>query len=152
MTSFESRIAELGLIIPPPPSPAGAYTPVRLEKGIAFLSGQLSRTPDGRLLTGKAGNPLDLQEAKAAARAAALNVLSVIKHHVGFERMANLLRVVGYVQTHPDFFSIPDVVNGASELFLDVFGPQGVHARTAVGVSSLPSNAAVEIEVTLLLK
>ena len=149
---YEAKIKQLGLVLLPPPKPAGSYQPVVVSGAFAFLSGQISKTADGKILSGKVGKDLTLEQGKEAARAAALNALSAIHHLIGFGKFERILRVVGYVQTAPDFYEIPAVVNGASDLFLEIFGPAGVHARSAVGMASLPLNAAVEIEVTLQVK
>ena len=149
---YEKKIQALKLVLPPPPKPAGSYQPVVLSGSQAFLSGQISRTAEGKVLCGKIGNDLTLEAGRAAAWQAALNVLSVIKNLVGFKSFERLLRVVGYVQAAPDFYEISQVINRASDLFLEVFGPNGIHARSAVGMASLPLNAAVELEVTLQIK
>lgn len=150
--SYEVKIKQLGLVIPPAPKPAGSYQPVVTSGPLAFLSGQISKTADGKILSGKAGMDLTPEEAKNAARTAALNALSAIQHGIGFDRFERVLRVVVYVQAAPDFYDISSVANGASDLFLEIFGPEGVHARSAVGMASLPLNAAVEIEVTVQVK
>lgn len=152
MSDFERRILELQLVLPPAPKPVGAYQPVVIEGGIAFLSGQISKTGDGKILSGKLGKEVSLEAGREAARIAVLNVLSMIKHLIGFNRFKRILRIVGYVQTDPSFFQIPDVVNGASELLIQVFEEKGMHARSAVGVSSLPLNASVEIEATIAIQ
>ncbi len=149
--NLEAQLKELGLVLPPPPKPAGAYTPVVFSGAFAFLSGQIARKADGSLWTGRAGADLDLAAARQAAEAAALNSLSVVHHLVGADRVVRLVRVAGFVQTAPDFYDIPKVMDAASELFQKVFGDRGVHARTSVGVHSLPANVAVEIEITLQL-
>ena len=139
-------------MIPQAPQPAGSYQPVVFCGNLAFLSGQISKTADGRVLSGKVGAQLTLEEGKLAARVAALNALSAIHHWIGFLKFARILRLVGYVQTAPDFHEISAVINGASDFFLEIFGPQGVHARSAVGMAGLPLNAAVEIELTVEIK
>ena len=149
---YEDRIQALGLELPPAPKPVGSYRPLLETQRFAFLSGQISKTADGKILAGKVGKDLTLEQGQAAARAAALNVASVIRNLLGFEKFGRFLRVVGYVQTAPDFYEIPQVLNAASDLLVEVFGENGSHARTAVGMASLPLNAAVEIEVTLELK
>ena len=152
MSAYQQKLKELSLVLPPAPKPAGSYRPLVIAERTAYLSGQVSKTADGKILSGRLGQELTLEEGRQAARAAALNVLSVIDAEVGFERVEKFLRVVGYVQCSPSFYEISQVVNGASDLFLEFFGEKGVHARSAVGMASLPLNAAVEIEVTLLLK
>ncbi len=151
-SSILDKLKELNLVLPPPPQPVGAYVPLTLAGNMAFLSGQVSKDASGKILSGKAGKDLSLEQAQKAAELAALNALSLIDAHLGFERVERVLRLVGYIQTSPEFYAIPDALNGASNLFLSVFGDAGKHARSAVGMASLPLNAAVEIELTLLLK
>ena len=152
MTDYSGKIKSLKLELPLPPKPVGSYRPVIAGGDTAYLSGQISRLADGKILTGKIGKMLTIEDGKTAARAAALNVLSVLQSLVGFEKFERLLRVVGYVQAEPDFYEISQVMNAASDLFIEVFGERGAHARSAVGMASLPLNAAVEIEVTVQLK
>lgn len=148
----EEKIIQLRLELPPAPKPAGLYQPAVVSGKLAFLSGQLSKDTDGKVLAGKVGQGLSLDEGKKAARLAALNSLAVIKNFIGFEKVARIVKMTGFVQAAPDFFEIPSVLNGASELLGEVFGEKGTHARSAVGVASLPMNAAVEIELVLELK
>jgi len=145
-------MTELGLVLPPAPKPVGLYQPFVVAGKLAFLSGQVSKDAEGKILAGKVGKDLSLAEGKAAARLAALNALSIMKHLIGFERILRVVKMTGFVQTAPDFYEIPAVVNGASELLADVMGDSGAHARSAVGMASLPMNAAVEIEMILELK
>ncbi len=147
--NYDEVITSLQLKLPPAPQPVGFYRPVMIAGTLAFLSGQISRLADGVILTGKAGEGLSLESAQEGARAAALNVLSVIKHQIGFERFRRVVRLTGFVQAAPDFYEISQVMNAASELMIAVFGDAGVHARSAVGMASLPLNAVVEIEATL---
>ncbi len=145
----EEKIRSLGLTLPPAPPPAGSYRPAVLSGGFAFLSGQISKDAEGEVTAGKIGSDLSLEQGKAAARLAALNVLSVIRHFMGLQAVEQVVRVVAYIQTAPDFHEISQVANGASDLLMEVFGEKGLHSRSAVGMSSLPMNAAVELEVTL---
>ncbi len=147
--NYAEKIQSLKLILPLPPNPAGSYQPVIYAGRLAFLSGQVSKSSDGKILTGKVGLDLTLEEGKEAACLAALNVLSIIQNLVGFNRFEKIVRVVGYVQSAPNFYDISQVVNGASDLFIEVFGDHGAHARSSLGMTSLPLNAAVELEVTL---
>ena len=148
----EEKIQELGLSLPPSPKPVGLYQPFVVSGKLAFLSGQISKDAEGKILTGKVGKDISLAEGQAAARLAALNALSIMKHLIGFEKIRRVVKMTGFVQTAPDFYEIPAVVNGASELLAEVMGEQGKHARSAVGMASLPMNAAVEIELVLELK
>jgi enamine deaminase RidA (YjgF/YER057c/UK114 family) len=150
--SFEENLNKAGLQLPPAPKPVGLYQPVVVSGKLAFLSGQVSKDADGKILAGKVGKELSLGEGQKAARFAALNALSIMKHLIGFEKISRVVKMTGFVQTAPDFYEIPAVVNGASELLLEVMGEQGAHGRSAVGMASLPLNAAVEIELILELK
>ena len=116
------------------------------------LADQISKDAEGKVLTGKVGRDLSLAEGQAAARLAALNALSIMKHLIGFEKISRVIKMTGFVQAAPDFYDIPAVVNGASAFFIEVMGDRGSHARSAVGMASLPLNAAVEIELILELR
>ncbi len=148
----EEKITQLGLSLPPAPKPVGLYQPFVVSGKLAFLSGQISKDAEGKVLAGKVGKDLSLAEGQAAAHLAALNVLSIMKYLIGFEKIQRVVKMTGFIQTAPDFYEIPAVLNKASELFAEVLGAQGAHARSAVGMSSLPLNAAVEIELVLELK
>jgi enamine deaminase RidA (YjgF/YER057c/UK114 family) len=152
MSRTASAISELGYSLPPAPKPAGSYVPCVQSGKILFIAGQVSRDCHGELIKGKLGSELNIEQGKEAARAAVLNALSIIESGPGLDSVSRVLRVSGFVQSAPDFYSIPDVVNGASDLLLAVFGETGRHARCSVGVASLPMNAAVEIEMTVELK
>ena len=148
----EEKITQLGLSLPPAPKPVGLYQPFVVSGKLAFLSGQISKDAEGKVLAGKVGKDLSLAEGQAAAHLAALNVLSIMKYLIGFEKIQRVVKMTGFIQTAPDFYEIPAVLNKASELFAEVLGAQGAHARSAVGMTSLPLNAAVEIELVLELK
>jgi enamine deaminase RidA (YjgF/YER057c/UK114 family) len=148
----EEKIEQLGIVLPPAPKPAGLYQPFVVSGKLAFLSGHLSKDAEGKVLSGKVGQDLSLEEGRRAARLSALSALAVMKDLIGFEKIARVVKVTGFVQSAPDFYRIPDVLNAASELFGEVFGENGKHARSAVGVASLPADAAVEIELVLELK
>lgn len=150
--TIEKTCHRLGLKLPPPSKPVGAYLPLVLSGGFAFLSGQISKDSEGRILSGKVGGNLNLEEGRHAARLAALQTVSLIGSEIGFNRFERLARLVGYVQSAEDFYGQSDVMNAASELFEQFFGECGRHARTSVGVASLPLNAAVELELTLKLR
>ena len=149
---FDSKLEALGLRLPDAPKPVGLYHPFVVSGKLAFLSGQISRDADGKILAGKVGKELTLEEGQVAARLAALNALSIMKYLIGIEKISRVVKMTGFVQSAPDFYEIPAVVNGASELIAQMMGPAGEHARSAVGMSSLPLNAAVEIELGLELK
>lgn len=146
--SYEARLRELGIELPPPPKPLGAYVPcVRMDE-LLFLSGVLPLV-DGELkASGKVGGELSIEEGYNAAREAALNVLSIVRENLAdLDRVERVVKVVGYVASASGFNSQPAVVNGASELFVEVFGEMGRHARVAVGANELPMNSPVELDV-----
>lgn len=149
--ALERVLARRGLKLPPPPKPVGSYRPFVVEEGFAFLSGQISKDAEGRVITGKVGKELAVEEGKRAAEWAALQAVSLIQSEVGLEKVKQVVRVTGFVQSEPDFYGQSEVMNGASEIFVELFGEKGRHARSAVGVAGLPLNAAVELEVTLKL-
>ncbi len=149
---IEKKLLEKNIVLPAAPKPVGSYSPVVIHRGIAYLSGQVSKMPDGKVMGGKLGKDLSVVEGQKAARQCALNALSILKTFVGFDKIDRVIRLVGYVQSAPDFYEIPSVVNGASDLFLEILGENGIHARSSVGMQSLPMNAAVEIELTVGLK
>lgn len=146
------KIRQLGLELPPCPKPAGSYVPFLKIGSLAYVSGQLPKTPEGKVVSGRVGRDMDLEAGKKAAREAALNVLSVIQHSLGLDQVVRIVKVVGYVNADSNFTEHPQVVNGASDLFLEIFGEAGKHVRSAVGVATLPMNAAVELEVTLQIR
>lgn len=141
------RIIELGLVLPPAPKPVGVYKPILLVDKFLYVSGQGPLLPDGSLIKGKVGGDLDLEKGKAAARQVGLTMLSTIKTHFGeLKKIKRIVKVLGMVNSTPDFEGHPAVINGFSELMSDVFGPDnGVGVRSAVGMM-LPTNIAVEIE------
>lgn len=150
--TLDEKLEKMGFQLPPAPKPAGFYQPFVVSGKLAFLSGQISKDGAGKVLEGKVGKELTLAQGQAAAKLAALNALSVMKHLLGFERISRIVKMAGFVQAAPDFYQIPEVLNTASEIFAGVLGDNGTHARTAVGVASLPLNAAVELELILELK
>ena len=148
----EEKLADLGLVLPDPPQPAGAYTRAVRWGDLLFVAGQLP-IEQGRIrYAGRVGGELSLEEGYAAARLCALNGLSILKAEAGsLERVARIVRLGGFVASADGFTDQAKVVNGASELFAAVMGPRGVHARLAVGVSQLPLGAAVELEIIAAL-
>jgi len=144
----EEALSLLGLRLPEPPRSLGAYLPAVQVGAWVFVSGMLPR--EGGRLThrGKVGRDLSLEQGADAARIAALNALAVLRAHLGsLDRVARVIRVVGYVNSAPGFVDQPRVVDGASRLLSEVFGEAGRHARVAVGVAELPADAAVEVEM-----
>jgi enamine deaminase RidA (YjgF/YER057c/UK114 family) len=149
---LSQTLERLKLKLPPPPKAVGAYRPMIVGGERAYLSGQLSKDAEGRIVAGKVGGDLSLEEGKRAAQWAALQAGSLILHELGLKRVGQILRMAGFVQSAPDFHGQSEVMNSASELLVEIFGERGRHARTSIGVASLPLNAAVEIELTLQLK
>ena len=142
-----ARLAELGLTLPPVAAPLASYVPAVRTGNLVFTSGQLP-TVDGQLLrTGKVGAEVSPEDAVMLARVSALNALAAIDALVGLDSVTRIVKVVGFVASAPGFGGQPGVVNGASELLGEVFGEAGRHARSAVGVSDLPIDAPVEIEL-----
>jgi enamine deaminase RidA (YjgF/YER057c/UK114 family) len=123
-----------------------------LAGGFAYVSGQLSRDAEGNLVTGKVGKEVSIEKGREAAQYAVLQALSLVKQEIGLERVEQVVRLAGFIQSTGDFYAQSDLMNAASELVVELFGERGRHARTSVGVASLPMNAAVEIEITLKVK
>ncbi len=141
------RLAELGVELPAVVAPLAAYVPAVRTGNLVYTSGQLPMV-DGKLpQAGKVGAEVTAEEAKGLARTCALNALAAVHSLVGVDSVVRVVKVVGFVASAPGFNGQPGVVNGASELLGDVFGDAGVHARSAVGVSELPLNAPVEVEL-----
>ena len=143
------RLAELGLTLPPVGAPLAAYLPAVRSGSLVFTAGQLPFV-DGKLaLTGQVGAKVSVEQAAAAARICALNALAAVDALVGLDAVVRVVKVVGYVASEPGFAGQPTVINGASELLGEVFGESGRHARSAVGVTSLPMDAPVEVELVV---
>jgi enamine deaminase RidA (YjgF/YER057c/UK114 family) len=147
--SPEERVRELKLELPPAPKPSGVYKPVVICGNLAYVSGHGPLKPDKSLMCGRVGADLDLEGGKAAARQVGLTILATLRSELGsLDRVRRVIKTLGMVNSTPDFGEHPKVINGCSELFADVFGPEnGIGARSAVGMGSLPGNIAVEIEV-----
>ena len=150
----EARIIELKLNLPPAPKPIAVYRPVVVVDKLAYVSGHGPLRPDKTLITGRVGADLDLADGKAAARQVGLAILATLRDQFGsLDRIKRIVKVLGMVNCTPDFGEHPKVINGCSELFADVFGPEnGIGARSAVGMGSLPGNIAVEIEAIFELQ
>ena len=146
--SADARIAELNLELPPAPKPGGVYKPVVVVGNMAYVSGHGPLRPDGTMITGKVGVDLDEEQAHQAARQVGLTILASLKANLGsLDRVVRTVKSLGMVNAVPDFQNHPQVINGYSNLLKDVFGEDGVGARSAVGMGSLPGNIPVEIEV-----
>ena len=150
--SVKDNLATLGLTLPTPAAPVAAYVPAVKTGNLVFTAGQLP-VVDGKLvLTGKVGSDVTAEDAKKMAEICALNALAAISLVADIDQIEKIVRVGGFVNGAPGFVAIPEVINGASELLIKLFGEvNGKHARTAVGVAELPLNAPVEIEIVVAL-
>ncbi len=143
----EASFAALHLTLPPAPKAIGLYRPVVVSGGYAYLSGHGPLLPDGTLTTGRVGANVGLELAQQAARQTGLAMLATLKQELGtLNRVRRLIKLLGMVQCQPEFTQQPAVINGCSQLFRDVFGEDGVGARSAIGVNALPMDMVVEIE------
>jgi len=148
MTTPTERLARLGLRLPSVATPLAAYVPATAVGGLVFTAGQLPMVEGSLAATGKVGAEVSSEDAAGLARVCALNALAAAASVAGgLDRITRIIRVLGYVASAPDFTGQPGVVNGASELFGQVFGDAGTHARSAVGVAVLPLDAPVEVEL-----
>jgi enamine deaminase RidA (YjgF/YER057c/UK114 family) len=148
MSTPEQRLAELGLELPEVVTPLASYVPAVRSGSYVYTSGQVPMVKGTMQVTGKVGAEVDPETAKDAARTCALNALAAVRSVTGdLSAVTRVVKVVGYVASTPDFTGQPGVVNGASDLLGHVFGDAGSHARSAVGVASLPLDAPVEVEL-----
>ena len=151
MSKIEARLAELGITLPAPVAPIANYVPFVRSGNLLHISGQVSLGPDGGI-TGVVGAEIDLATAQRAARLCGVNLVAQIKAAAGdLDTVTRIVKLGGFVQAGPDFFDIPAVVNGCSDLMVEVFGEAGRHARSAVGVYRLPRNFAVEVDAVVEL-
>ena len=147
MSTVEDRLAALGLELPPAASPVANYVPAVRTGNLLFVAGQIPRDADGRLITGRVGDTMDVDAAYQAARSCALQALAAVKDAVGdLDRVVRVVRVMGLVNAVPDFGDQPAVINGFSDLMVEAFGDAGRHARVAYGAGSLPAGVPVEVE------
>lgn len=146
--SHEANLQRLGLPLPPAPNPVAVYKPLVIFGGAAYVSGHGPLRVDGTLITGVVGRDLSLEEGKAAAHQVGLAIIATLRAQLGtLDRVVRLVKLLGMVNSAPDFYEHPKVINGCSELFAEVFGADaGIGARSAVGMGPLPGNIAVEIE------
>jgi enamine deaminase RidA (YjgF/YER057c/UK114 family) len=145
--SAEARLAELKLVLPPPPKPIATYVPAVRLGNLLYVSGHGPLKPDGTLIIGKVGADIDLTDGIAAARQVGLAVLATLKSQLGsLDRVSRLIKTLGLVNCTDDFGDQPKVINGFSDLMVEVFGDAGKGARSAVGTNALPGQIAVEIE------
>ena len=145
---IEARLAELGLELPKPSSPGANYVPFVRTGNLVFITGQLSQWNGERRFIGKLGREFGVEEGQQAAKLCALNLIAHLKTAVDgdLDRVARCVRIAGFVNSTPDFLGHSQVLNGASDIFVNVFGDVGRHARMAVGVAALPYDVAVEVE------
>ncbi|MFO7172777.1 MAG: RidA family protein [Bacillota bacterium] len=148
--SYEARLRELGIALPPAPRPVAAYVPAVKSGNLVYTSGQLPLVEGKLPFTGKVGAGVTLEQGKEAARIAVLNALAVVRETVGsLDRVTRVVKATVFVASAPGFNGQPQVANGASELLQEVFGEAGRHARSAVGVAELPLDAPVEVELVV---
>ena len=149
--TIAAKLAELGITLPKPAAPVASYVPVVVQGTVAYISGQIAFA-EGKVITGKLGADVSLEQGQAAARACGLMILAQLEAAGLLEQVARVTKLGAFVASTPDFFDHPKVANGASDLMEQVFGGAGQHARAAVGVAALPLNAAVEVDAIIALK
>jgi enamine deaminase RidA (YjgF/YER057c/UK114 family) len=147
--SPEEKLKSLGLVLPKAPTPVGNYVPFKIDGRTIYLSGQGPRRPDGTLVTGRVGEDVSVEQAYECARLVGLGLLAAAKLAAGDLGKVETLKMFGMVNAVPGFTDQPKVINGCSDLFVEVLGERGRHARSAVGMGSLPMNMPVEIEVIM---
>lgn len=152
--SAEARLKELGIVLPPAPRPVGTYVGGVQVGNLLFMSGCGPRRNDGSAITGKLGAGLGVEQGYEAARVVGLNMLANIRQVLGsLDRVERVVKVLGMVNASPEFSDMPKVINGFSDLFVEVFGKeQGAGARSAVGMAALPGQIAVEVEMVLQVR
>lgn len=152
--TFEDRLAALGLELPDVPVPIARFKPMRIVGDLIFLAGQICEWNGEVTHQGKLGVDHDLAAGQAAARICALNLIAALRHAAGggLDRVEHAVRLGGFVNCAPDFDGVPFVINGASDLMIELFGEAGEHCRTAIGVASLPRLAAVEVDAVFKLR
>lgn len=147
---IEARLGELGLTLPDAAAPLANYVPFTITGDLLFISGQISKDVDGTILKGCLGDTLDVAQGQAAARASALNILAQAQAALGsLDRIAQVIRLNGFVAATPGFTEHPQVINAASDIMVDVLADKGRHTRAAIGVASLPLGCAVEIDAVI---
>lgn len=149
--SINDRLKELDIVLPTPPAPVASYVPYVVSGNLVYISGQVTIASDGLKYVGTVGKELSLDDGKAAARLCAINVIAQLKAACGgdLERVRRVVKVTVFVNAVAGFAQHPEVANGASDLFVAVFGDAGRHARAAVGAGSLPRNVACEVEAVI---
>ncbi len=148
MSEIEKRLKEKGIELPPAPSPMGAYVPAVKAGGLVFVSGQLPRFGDETRCQGRVDSEVSVEKARDAARLATLNAVSVLKELLGdLDKVKRVVKLTGSVYSAPGFTGQPGVINGASEVLVEIFGEKGKHARMAQGMAELPAGASVAVEL-----
>lgn len=142
----ESRLSALGITLPTPATPVANYVPFVVTGQLVFVSGQVPMGPNGVQFQGKLGAGMSIEDGQAAARLCAINLLAVAKQAAGDLERVRCVKLLGFVNSAPDFGDQPKVVNGASDLMVEALGNRGKHSRSAVGVAALPFGVAVEVE------
>lgn len=145
---IEEKLEKIGIILPTPPKPVGSYIPVVRTGNLLFVSGQIPTSNGKVIYSGKVTKNLSIEDAQKAARLCIINALAQLKLELGnLDKISRIVRVSGFVNSPPEFTEQPKVINGASDLLFEIFDKNGQHTRIAVGVSSLPLNSAVEIDL-----
>ena len=145
--NVEKNLKKFNIILPKAPDPVGSYVASKIVKNLVFISGQVSFDIQGKLIKGKVGNDLNLEQAQEAARYCALNIIAQLKKNCGsLDKIKGCVKLTGYVNSTDTFIDQPKVINGASNLISQIFGDSGKHTRAAVSVNSLPLGASVEVE------
>jgi enamine deaminase RidA (YjgF/YER057c/UK114 family) len=147
---IEAKLAELGVNLPSPVAPAANYVPAVLSGSMLYVSGQLPIGPEGLTLKGRLGDDVTIEQAQPAAKLCAINILAQARAVLGdLDRVVRIVKLTGFVASAPGFYDQPKVVNGASDFFVEALGDKGRHARSAIGVATLPFGAAVEVEAII---
>jgi enamine deaminase RidA (YjgF/YER057c/UK114 family) len=148
MAKVEAKLAELGIVLPAPAAPVANYIPFVRSGNLLVVSGQICLGADGKLVArGKLGENVSIEDGQLAARTCAINLLAQVKAALGdLDKLVRVVRLGGFINSAPTFLEGPKVMNGASDLMVEVLGDKGRHARSTVGVAALPADAAVEVE------
>lgn len=153
MSTVEDKLRTLGLELPSPPTPGGTYVPSVTTGNLIYLSGVTPKTKDGRPLAGKVGTNITTEDAYKAAQKVTLGLLANLKQQLGsLEKVRRIVKVFGMVNADPEYTNVPGVINGCSDLLIELFGENGRHSRSAVGLSTLPGGSVVEIEMIVEIR
>ena len=154
MSEIDKKIADLGLVLPPAPKPVGLYKPMLMVGALAYLSGHGPLKPDGTLILGRVGADLSIEQGQEAAKQTGLAMLATLKASLGsLDRVVRVVKILGLVRCTDDFGQSPVVINGCSQLFVDLWGSDlGIGVRSALGTNSLPGGLAVEVEAIFEIK